>query len=423
MKPKLHCAKIIITNIDEPIINGALLIDDNIIQQVGQIDDFGDLNQYSVIDHENSLICPGYINLHTHLTYTNASGIDGADGLFPWIKSLLQKTWQWEEGVIRKSIKDGIQELISTGTTYIVENFTDEISVNEISQSPLKCLAGIEVFGSSNESEIFNQYLEIMDSLKYKNIEFTFSPHAPYNLSKELWNKLSSWSTQNNKPLLTHLEESANEKLWWQEKRGKLLHLWEETGSLQDRLAKWEKYNSGIDFLHKNNLISNKLIAAHLCEASKEDLEILKGADSCIVHCPRSNQYLNNKIPKISNWEDLGLPWGLGTDSKASNVDLDILSELRFTLEKQKSLYNYEMPARKAFEHITKISAQIIGKQNKIGVLREKSYADFLVYDNIEQLISSNTDPYEHMIFKANNKKDLKEVWVNGNKIFSLETV
>ena len=68
MTKTLHLAKIIISN--EPIFNGAILTCENKLLQIGKKEDFGDLNNYSkVIDHGESLICPGFINLHTHLLW------------------------------------------------------------------------------------------------------------------------------------------------------------------------------------------------------------------------------------------------------------------------------------------------------------------------------------------------------------------
>ena len=437
----LHISKTIITNNGEPIINGGLLVEDSRIISVGQTEDFGDLSNYKLIDHKDSLICPGFINLHTHLLYSKVGQINGSDGLFPWLEHLISNTKDWQEDDYRSSINYGINQALSSGTTFLVENTPSNLSAQELSKSSIRALIGIEVFGSDEEKapEIFETALEqiskchsrldressqttdsvqSMDSHFRGNdrTEFTFSPHAPYDVSKPLWQRLLQWSKENNKPLLTHLEESPDEKNWWQNKSGKAINFWKSINKLEPKLKYWKKYDSGIDFLNTNDLLSKNVIGTHLCQASKKDLTLLKEKNINLVHCPRSNYFLNNGTTNLKFWNELGLTWGLGTDSIAGNKNLDLLQELKFAINQQNITYGFNIPAKEAFKAITLNAAKVISKDKELGYLKKGYYADFLVYDIKGKSACTYQAPYDLIVFNIENNKDLKEVWINGGK-------
>ena len=426
----LHLSGIIITNEAEPVINGALLIEDSTIVSVGKIEDFGDLTKYRTIDHKNSLICPGFINLHAHLLYSKAPKIKGLDGLFPWLESLISSTKSWQEKDYIDSINYGIKQALSTGTIFIVENTPSYLSAQELSKSPLRTLVGFEVFGSDEEKadELFNLALEQMSKCHSRasgndKVESTFSPHAPYDVSSPLWKKLIDWSIQNNKPLLTHLEESPDERLWWQNKSGKAIEFWKFLNRLEPKLKYWKKHNSGIDFLNKNNFLNKNILATHLCQASKEDLQILKESNINLVHCPRSNYFLNNGVANLKLWDEFSLLWGIGTDSIASNESLDLLEEVRFAINQQSINYGYTISAQEAFKAITSNAAKILSKEKELGYLKKGFNADFLVYNLRDKSGCTHKDLYNLLIFNIDNKKDLKEVWIEGQHAWKSERI
>ncbi|OGI08261.1 MAG: hypothetical protein A3I68_04340 [Candidatus Melainabacteria bacterium RIFCSPLOWO2_02_FULL_35_15] len=423
MTQTLHLSKLLITNSGEPIINGALLINNSKIVSAGKVEDFGNLTNYKVIDHEDSLICPGFINLHTHLLYSKLGQVNGSDGLFPWLEKLITETKDWQEADYISSINFGIDQALSTGTTFVIENTPSILSAQELSKSPLKALIGIEVFGSDEEraDEVFKNTLNNFNKhstshIHHSSFDLTFSPHAPYDVSKSLWTRLLQWSQENNKPLLTHLEESPDEKNWWQNKSGSAINFWKKINKLESKLKSWKKYNSGIDFLNKNNLLNKNIIGTHLCQAGKEDLKLLKEKNIKLVHCPRSNYYLNNGTANLKLWNELGIVWGIGTDSIASNGNLNLLEEVRFAIKEQSIVYNYNLSAREVFEAITSTAAKIISKEHELGYLKEGYCTDFLVYDIKDKPASTYKDLYSLMIFNIDNNKDLKEVWISGQK-------
>ena len=195
-----------------------------------------------------------------------------------------------------------------------------------------------------------------------------------------------------------------------------LQHVLDTIKKLDPKLKYWKRYDSGIDFLNKNDLLNENIIATHLSQINNNDLNILKTHNIKLVHCPRSNYYLNNGTANLKLWNKLGFLWGIGTDSTASNNDLDLLNEARFAINQQSIIYNNQISAKEMFAAMTINAAKILGKDSEIGALQKGLSADFLIYDIKNKSGCTYQDPYHLLIFETNNSEDLKEVWINGNR-------
>ncbi len=427
MKNKLYICEILIVSDIYYIENAGILIEGNTVKEVGKKSDFclHENIDTEIIDLGKALVCPGLINLHAHLLYSGFEKIDSSEGLFPWLEKLVDRSKEKNELDLVKSLRQGINEVLSTGTTYIVENTPSKLSITELCNSPLKSLIGIEIFGSEeiDAESIFSNsfnYLSTLESeIKNPKTELTFSPHAAYDVSKPLWERLIKWAESNNKPLLTHLEESPDERNWWQEKSGPAVDFWKKINKLEPKIKYWKQYKSGTDFLSKNNLLTKNLLATHLCQALKSDLIKLKEGNVSLIHCPRSNYYLANGLANIFLWDEFEILWGLGTDSTASNENLDLLEEIKFAINHQNLYNNYKISDSRAFRAITSDPAKILNKGNKIGSLKPGFSADFLIYDISDKSACTYHDPYHLLIWEIKNNKDLKEVYIDGEKVWS----
>jgi cytosine/adenosine deaminase-related metal-dependent hydrolase len=418
----LHLAKVIVTNDGKPIINGGLLIEGSRIKCVLKANK---IKKYhgKIINHGNALICPGFINLHCHLLYSDAQKITGKNGLFPWLEMLILKSFKRN----KININNAIKSLVSRGTTTIIENTPDELTIQELAKSPVRAVIGLEVFGSEENkaSRIFKQYLQKLKILKikYKNFDFSFSPHATYDVSIPLWKHLLRWSKKNNSFILTHLDESPQEKTWWNHKSGSAIKFWRKINKLEPKLKYWKRYTSSTDFLLKNKILNKNIIATHLSQASNNDLLNIRKNNLSVIHCPRSNSYLNNGIANLKKWNSLGLKWGVGTDSIASNKNFDLLEEIRFTIKQQKKKFKYNLKEKDCFEAITSRAAKIISKDHELGCIKPSYFADFLVYDIKKYPDCIYKDLYKFIISSLDNKRNLKEVWINGKKAWFTNSI
>jgi 5-methylthioadenosine/S-adenosylhomocysteine deaminase len=112
-------------------------------------------------------------------------------------------------------------------------------------------------------------------------------------------------------------------------------------------------------------------------------------------------------MAKIPLWEQSGgINYGLGTDSKASNYDLDLRSELKLL----------ELSSQRQFELLTSSAAKAIGMDDKIGSLEEAKYADYVVFEVMDDNLDlDSVDPYALIL--DGEKTRVKEVYVGGDLV------
>lgn len=386
------------------IIRGDLVFD-------SRIKGFRESDSANNIPVQN-IIIPGFINLHSHLSYTNFQ--IPSQNLFTWLKELVAKT---NQGFSPSSNSvDGVKELLSNGTTFVVDNSNHPLeSYKAMKDSGIKGLIGIEIFGSNPEEakKIFQEKLLELQSLpKDKDIEFTFSPHASYDVSPELWQKTIEWCKANNKKLLTHVAESLAEEKWFQDNNAKEAQsakdFWQSINTLDIKLKNWKSYSSGIQYLYENKMLDPCLLITHMVHAQKQDLELISKLKIPLATCPKSNLYLGNGLPDYELWQKLSIEYGIGTDSKASNTSLDLRREL-------KEIRN--ISAKEKFELITNKAAKIIAKDQEIGSLEPGKAADFVVLEIKPKDIDLDTINIFNLIMDPDLTK-IKSVFVNGILVY-----
>lgn len=369
----------------------------------------------STKNKKRTIAIPGLINLHCHLVHTDQN--IPSQNLFPWLKELVQKNQNinhmGEVKALKKAALAGAHEALSFGTTYLVDNTHNlKASYSALKETGLRGLIGLEIFGSDPEmaNVIMNEARNLMHKiLRYAqdNIQVCLSPHAAYDVSPELWKLILDYSKKNNLKVLSHIAESKAEEAWFKDKDAdeakEAKEFWQSINTLDTKFKHWRAYKSSVDFLKENNLLDPCLLLAHAVHCSKEDLLNLQKNKVNLITCPRSNLYLNNGLPAYQAWEELGILYGLGTDSKASNQDLDLRKEL------EKISLN---PERK-FELVTSDAAKILGLDDEIGKLDEAMQADWVVLEILDDSLNlQNINPYELALNTKLTK--VKEVWIKS---------
>ena len=79
-----------------------------------------------------------------------------------------------------------------------------------------------------------------------------------------------------------------------------------------------------------DDLLSSDIdtVLTHAINLSEKEIEeISKYSKIRLVTCPRSNKFLKHNSARVDLWEKYGILYGIGTDSKASNYDLDMRKE------------------------------------------------------------------------------------------------
>jgi cytosine/adenosine deaminase-related metal-dependent hydrolase len=362
-----------------------------------------------------SIVLPGLINMHSHLCFSKIK-LD-SQNLFSWLKDLVKES-QKPEFLPSEQVSQGIQESLSYGTTFVVENTNYPFETSRaLIDSGIKALMGIEIFGSDPNlaQKIFQEKIALLDSLpKDKNIAYALSPHATYDVSALLWKFCLEWSQKNNRLLLSHISESLAEEKWFSDhdstESKSAKEFWASINSLEAKLYNWKKYKSSFDFLLQNNLLDPNLLLTHGVYLSEQELDLIQQYQIKLVTCPRSNEYLLNDQADIKNWQNKKIQFALGTDSKASNHDLDLREELK---------HLPSLSFKEKFEMITIKAATMLGLDSEIGSLEQFKSADFVVLEILDLNNYQDLRNIDIFALALDNKKTrVREVFVNGSLVY-----
>jgi 5-methylthioadenosine/S-adenosylhomocysteine deaminase len=354
------------------IYKAALVIEKNKINQVVSESELGrfyspdqiEAMEETKIDYGQAVIMPGLINLHTHLDISNRHDLyySAHDAMFQWMRQLVTGFSDWTPIDWQKSAFEGAAQSALSGTSCIIDmSFTGQ-SARQLAKIGLRGVVGLELFGQDESlaQSAWERWLKKLEFARQTQDEefqqaiasglvlLTAAPHAPYTVAPALWKLADRWCEENERPLLAHLSESKEEHEWivagnqeledyllfvreWQAKLGILPY-----NSTEAPPTPWRKKGrTPCEMLSDHGLLNKRLVAAHVVQADNRDVQLLAQNKVGIVHCPRSNTFLKNGVAPLSKFWEAGLAVGLGTDSLASNEDLNMLHEAASMLDLQ----------------------------------------------------------------------------------------
>jgi cytosine/adenosine deaminase-related metal-dependent hydrolase len=116
----------------------------------------------------------------------------------------------------------------------------------------------------------------------------------------------------------------------------------------------------------------------HANHASSDELERTARAGATIVHCPGTHAFFARGGPPLQSFDRAGCTVALGTDSLASNEDLDLFRELALL----RASAPWLDPAR-AWAMATVNGARAVGLAGSVGELVPGARADLLALEPV----------------------------------------
>ena len=408
-----------------PIENGAVAIEKDRIVAVGMREEL--IRKFPEAADENfgeAVIMPGFVNAHSHLEITAMRGfLDDVEADFSaWlIKLTTTRADKLTEKDIEISALAGALEGARAGVTC----FGDIGRYGKAGCSALKTvgLRGVlfqETEFSPKNEEAENDFAKLKDKfLALKETENALvkvgiSPHAPYTVSRKLFEKITNYALCENIKITIHAAESNQEKEFFLTGKGFFAEFYQKLN------LEWNApETSEIEYLAEIGVLRAKPLLAHCVKVSENDIDLIADSATRIAHCPKSNAKFGHGIAPLEKFLDKKVRVGFGSDSVASNNTCDILEEARFATllarnsEHQKRFIN----AQEIIETATLGGACALGLEDKIGTLQTDKQADLIVIslDNIAQLPVH--DIYSALLF-ASNARDIRLTMVAGEEIF-----
>ncbi|MCY4156155.1 MAG: TRZ/ATZ family hydrolase [Gammaproteobacteria bacterium] len=359
------------------------------------------------IDRPNHILMPGLVNAHTHAGMTLLRGY--ADDL-PLQKWLQEHIWPAEsqhmsEDFVRAGTELAIIEMLRSGTTCFADMyFFQDIAIEAALRRRIRIVVGLTMIDfptpwAANREEsrrkngnLYRRYSE------QAGVAFAIAPHAPYSVDDEGLQWCAKWSEERSLPIHIHVHETASE--------------------VAESLKRYQR--RPLERLDKLGLVNGRLMAVHATQLEPEEIALLGERESAVAHCPRSNLKLASGFCPVQALREAGVTVALGTDSAASNNNLDMLAEMRTAalLAKGVSGNAEAATAAEALEMATLSGARALGLDGEIGSIRAGKSADIVAVD----LSPANTqpvfDPLSQLAY-ACNASQVSDVWVRGERLLS----
>jgi cytosine/adenosine deaminase-related metal-dependent hydrolase len=367
-------------------------------------------------DLGNVAIIPGLVNAHTHLDLSGARGLippTDPDHFTDWLKGVIAYRRTLTPQQTQADIRTGLAECLKFGTTLIGDIASEGASWDAVSAAKTRAVVFWELIGLSQERAVAASLLVrgIADRLTAETIltpppvwgrsaseasreggglnappsartycsadllptgggvkatRLGFSPHAPYSVGKMLLKDVWGAAREHRIPVVTHLAETSTEQELLTHHRGPFatflrdLGLWHPSNLTQS----WEdwvnrrKRRAPDLYIHANYLTPTRRIPPN----------------GSIVYCPRTHAAFGHPSHPFRDFLARGVRVCLGTDSLASNPDLDILAEARF----MRSRYP-DFPGDQLLRMVTLSGAEALGWADECGSLETGKSADFVV--------------------------------------------
>ena len=310
------------------------------------------------VDLGNVAILPGFVNAHTHLDLTGARGLCPPTPDFTqWLRQVIAFRRTRTPDQVQGDIAAGLAECLRYGTTLIGDVSAGGASWTPLAQANSRAVVFHELLGLSADRAV--QSLQAAQAWRGAHAATDrclpgLSPHAPYSVRGSLYSVIDT------ELIATHLAETQDELKLLRHHTGpfvdflKEITVWDPSGLVADPLDVIRMLPHGI-FVHGNYL----------------DPATPFLSTQSLVICPRTHAafgHPHHPFPQMR------VRVAIGTDSLASNPDLDILAEARFLRR-----HYLEIEPAAILRSLTLSGAEALGFDSVTGSLTIGKSADLVV--------------------------------------------
>ncbi len=359
-----------------------------------------------IIDGNNKLALPSFINAHTHVgmvpfrNYANDLPLEEwlFNKLFPMEDKLTADDIYWASQM-------GIAEMVRTGTGCFADMYMFEdtlAQVVEFTGIRADLARGLQCFDDDFDIKTDRRVLESVDLFKQYNnaadgrIRVRFGPHAVYTCSPRYLAETAELAGDLGAGIHIHLSETANENKNCINSYGK-----SPTRHLADL-----------------GVFDLPAIAAHGVHLSDEDISILKKHKVSIIHNPASNLKLGSGVMRAAKAAGNGINIGLGSDGASSNNALDMMREIYLAAVLSKGVFedSVGVKAYEALKMATVNGAKALGLED-VGQIKSGMKADVALIDLDQPHYYPLNDPTAAVVY-CGKGSDVHTLIVDGKILY-----
>ena len=362
-----------------------------------------------IIDGAGMVLMPGLINCHTHLPMSLLRGYADDLALQEWLNDyIFPREDHLDARCVKAATLLGIAECLRFGVTSVSDMYYFcEAEAEAIAESGIKAnlSRGTSMFlGDDFDFETFPACQELVAlHEKWHNfdngrLKIECSIHAEYTSTYQLWDALSEYAVNNGLGMQVHLSETQKE---------------------HDDCV--EKYGlTPAQLLDCHHVFDTRAVAAHCVHLTQEDMALLARRGVSAVHCPVSNLKLASGCADVMGMVRAGMNVCLGTDSVASNNNLDLFEEIKACslMAKGRTADPTAVPAEAALMMATVCGAKAQGREKECGMIKEGMDADLILLDFSQPHLIPCHNVLSHLVYAASGH-DVVITMVRGKILYA----
>ena len=382
---------------------GYLAVRDGRISALGPADEARDRKALRRLDSGKSLLMPGFVNTHTHISMAAFRGAceDAPDRLtryiFPMEKNLVTPELTYWSSLFC------LCEMARSGTTTFADMyyFEDEVAaaaelagMRAILGETLVDQGSPDAAGFSGGMDYARSFIETWKG--HTLIRPCFAPHAPYTVDAPHLAEIAAEAAALDVDVMMHVAEMDFENERFSALGGSVI-----------------RYLDGVE-----GLLTNRLLAVHMLFVDDADISIAAERGLRVAHCPASNAKSGRLVSPAWRMQKAGIPLGLGTDGPLSGNGMDMQGVLNLypKLQKVRERNRAILPAREALRAATLGGAEALGMDGKTGSLEIGKKADFLIASLDDFNMRPVYDWYSTVVY-AMRPHNVESVFVDGRAV------
>jgi cytosine/adenosine deaminase-related metal-dependent hydrolase len=364
---RLHRAAWLVPVSTSPMDNGAVLMQGERIVATGKYRAVKDQAPVGVpeIDHGSTALIPGLVNAHTHLELT------GFEGLIPlpqpgfpaWLEKVFEHRSAFGIDSMCESVDRGLDKLTASGTALCGDINNGSCLDADTNTPGTTRHVFFEVLGFDRQGltdAVGIEMLNAFASSARKSPAMSLAGHAVYSTSPEVLRDAKGWCQRTGRVFSMHVAEHPEEVEFIRSGRGFCRELLEGLGRW---VSRWPTPGiTPLAYLDRLGVLDRRTLLVHAVHLDSDDWEIARQREVSVCFCPRSNHNLSAGRPDIPGALELGLVAALGTDSLASNNDLNLFREAAFAMDRYP-----EIPPEAFLTMITLGGAMAVGQAQLFG--------------------------------------------------------
>lgn len=355
-----------------PIADGVVTIEAGRIVAIGREPD-----GCKAIDLGDVALLPGLVNAHTHLEFSDLAAPLGASGMpFPrWVPEVVR--WRAGQPAGKPAVARGLEESARTGVASVGEIATPGWSPAAFEGGPPRATIFLEAIGLAHD-QVDQKLAEAREHLRLATEQRQWrpglSPHAPYTVRPELFERLVDLAAEAHVPVAFHLAESAEEIELLTTGGGLFREVLSELGFWDPTAI--PRGTRPLNYLRCLAHRGVRALVVHGNYLDDDEIEWLAAHAGrlSVVYCPRTHAFFKHAPHPLPRLLAAGARVVVGTDSRASNPDLDLWQELRFVARAFP-----DIPLHAVLRMGTIDAACALGEEQETGSLEVGKRADLAV--------------------------------------------